>query len=60
VETFVLCFAAFVCGWLLCNVFLYQLVNRIDSQWRRKRQEEFAHEIAKRVVELTEDQRGAS
>jgi hypothetical protein len=37
---------AYLTGWVLCNVFLYQIVNRIDSKYRSRQREEFADLVA--------------
>jgi hypothetical protein len=51
VDTFLMMLGAYLTGWVLCNVFLYQVVNRVDSRYRQRQREEFADLVALKVGE---------
>ena len=49
--SFLICLGAYVTGWILCNVFLFQLADRIDKDRQKRIRSEMCADMANQIAE---------
>jgi hypothetical protein len=48
---FLVCLGAYVTGWVICNVFLFQLADRIDKDRTKRIRAEICKDMAEQIAE---------
>jgi hypothetical protein len=48
---FLVCLGAYVTGWILCNVFLFQLADRVDKERTKRIRAEMCADMANQIAE---------
>ena len=50
--SFLTCLGAYVLGWILCNVFLFQVADRVDKDRQKRIRAEMSADMAKQIAAL--------
>lgn len=49
--SFLVCLGAYITGWVLCNIFLNQIVSRIDCDHSKRIRAEMCADMANQIAE---------